>query len=84
MRKMNGLAFLAAFKGIFMQPFLLWRFSEQHEFKKPNDDRALQLMTKCAQTVMQELKDIAIAYGQSDEYSFVFKKKSRWFKRRAR
>ncbi|NXQ79214.1 THG1 guanylyltransferase, partial [Nyctibius grandis] len=59
------------------------RFSEQHEFKKPNDDRALQLMTKCAQTVMQELEDIAIAYGQSDEYSFVFKKKSRWFKRRA-
>ncbi|NXW43056.1 THG1 guanylyltransferase, partial [Nyctiprogne leucopyga] len=59
------------------------RFAEQHEFKKPNDDRALQLMTKCAQTVMQELEDIAIAYGQSDEYSFVFKKKSRWFKRRA-
>ncbi|XP_010577298.1 PREDICTED: probable tRNA(His) guanylyltransferase [Haliaeetus leucocephalus] len=59
------------------------RFSEQHEFKKPNDDRALHLMTKCAQTVMQELEDIAIAYGQSDEYSFVFKKKSRWFKRRA-
>uniref|UniRef100_A0A8C0HKE1 Probable tRNA(His) guanylyltransferase n=2 Tax=Accipitrinae TaxID=8955 RepID=A0A8C0HKE1_9AVES len=58
-------------------------FSEQHEFKKPNDDRALHLMTKCAQTVMQELEDIAIAYGQSDEYSFVFKKKSRWFKRRA-
>ncbi|XP_061312787.1 probable tRNA(His) guanylyltransferase isoform X1 [Pezoporus flaviventris] len=59
------------------------RFSEQHEFKKPNDDRALHLMTKCAQTVMEELEDIAIAYGQSDEYSFVFKKKSKWFKRRA-
>ncbi|NWJ09643.1 THG1 guanylyltransferase, partial [Crypturellus undulatus] len=59
------------------------RFAEQHEFKKPNDDRALHLMTKCAETVMQELEDIAIAYGQSDEYSFVFKKKSKWFKRRA-
>ncbi|XP_060621536.2 probable tRNA(His) guanylyltransferase isoform X1 [Anolis sagrei] len=59
------------------------RFAEQHDFKKPNDDRALQLMNKCAQTVMQELEDIVIAYGQSDEFSFVFKKKSNWFKRRA-
>ncbi|CAI5766839.1 probable tRNA(His) guanylyltransferase isoform X1 [Podarcis lilfordi] len=59
------------------------RFAEQHGFKKPNDDRALNLMNKSAQTVMQELEDIVIAYGQSDEYSFVFKKKSNWFKRRA-
>ncbi|KAM9129452.1 putative tRNA(His) guanylyltransferase isoform 3-T3 [Pangshura tecta] len=59
------------------------RFAEQHGFSKPNDDRALHLMTKCAQTVMQELEDIVMAYGQSDEYSFVFKKKSNWFKRRA-
>ncbi|XP_032656351.1 putative tRNA(His) guanylyltransferase isoform X5 [Chelonoidis abingdonii] len=58
-------------------------FAEQHGFSKPNDDRALHLMTKCAQTVMQELEDIVMAYGQSDEYSFVFKKKSNWFKRRA-
>nr|XP_045008376.1 probable tRNA(His) guanylyltransferase isoform X2 [Jaculus jaculus] len=40
-------------------------------------------MTKCAQRVMEELEDIVIAYGQSDEYSFVFKRKSNWFKRRA-
>ncbi|XP_042300067.1 probable tRNA(His) guanylyltransferase, partial [Sceloporus undulatus] len=59
------------------------RFAEQHGFRKPNDDRALQLMNKCGQTVMQELEDIVIAYGQSDEFSFVFKKKSNWFKRRA-
>uniref|UniRef100_A0A8C9FL68 Probable tRNA(His) guanylyltransferase n=1 Tax=Pavo cristatus TaxID=9049 RepID=A0A8C9FL68_PAVCR len=67
----------------FHQHLPLTSFADQHEFKKPNDDRALHLMTKCAQTVMQELEDIAIAYGQSDEYSFVFKKKSKWFKRRA-
>ncbi|XP_036170470.1 probable tRNA(His) guanylyltransferase isoform X2 [Myotis myotis] len=59
------------------------RFSEKHSFAKPNDIRALHLMTKCAQTVMEELEDIVIAYGQSDEYSFVFKRKSNWFKRRA-
>lgn len=28
---------------------------------------------------MNELEDIVIAYGQSDEYSFVFKRKSNWF-----
>ncbi|XP_057631211.1 probable tRNA(His) guanylyltransferase isoform X1 [Chionomys nivalis] len=59
------------------------RFAEKHNFVKPNDSRALQLMTKCAQTVMEELEDIVIAYGQSDEYSFVFRRKSNWFKRRA-
>uniref|UniRef100_A0A8C6QYJ4 tRNA(His) guanylyltransferase n=1 Tax=Nannospalax galili TaxID=1026970 RepID=A0A8C6QYJ4_NANGA len=59
------------------------RFAEKHHFTKPNDKRALHLMTKCAQTVMEELEDIVIAYGQSDEYSFVFRRKSNWFKRRA-
>ncbi|XP_004697170.2 probable tRNA(His) guanylyltransferase [Echinops telfairi] len=59
------------------------RFADKHNFAKPNDSRALHLMTKCAQTVMEELEDIVIAYGQSDEYSFVFKRKSNWFKRRA-
>ncbi|XP_013364273.1 PREDICTED: probable tRNA(His) guanylyltransferase isoform X2 [Chinchilla lanigera] len=58
-------------------------FAEKHNFAKPNDSRALHLMTKSAQTVMEELEDIVIAYGQSDEYSFVFKPKSNWFKRRA-
>ncbi|XP_073477273.1 probable tRNA(His) guanylyltransferase isoform X2 [Aquarana catesbeiana] len=60
------------------------RFSEQHNFAKPNDIRSLQLMNRCAQNVMEELKDICLAYGQSDEYSFVFHKKSNWYKRRAR
>ncbi|XP_077324533.1 putative tRNA(His) guanylyltransferase [Lithobates pipiens] len=59
------------------------RFSEQHNFVKPNDIRSLQLMNRCAQNVMEELKDICLAYGQSDEYSFVFHKKSNWYKRRA-
>ncbi|XP_064422940.1 probable tRNA(His) guanylyltransferase isoform X2 [Latimeria chalumnae] len=40
-------------------------------------------MSRCAQTVMEELEDIMLCYGQSDEYSFVFKKTSNWFKRRA-
>ena len=44
------------------------RFSDGHGFEKPNDLRALQLMNKCAETVMKEFTDILIAYGQSDEY----------------
>lgn len=61
-----------------------FRFAEQHKFTKPNDDRALGLMTRSARSVMGELEDLVIAYGQSDEFSFVFKRTSTLFKRRAR
>lgn len=61
-----------------------FRFAEQHKFTKPNDNRALGLMTQSARSVMGELEDIVIAYGQSDEFSFVFKRTSTLFKRRAR
>ena len=50
---------------------LSFRFSDEHGFEKPNDLRALQLMNKCAETVMKEFTDIVIAYGQSDEYRWV-------------
>lgn len=59
------------------------KFAEQHKFTKPNDNRALGLMARSARSVMEELEDIAIAYGQSDEFSFVFKRTTTWFKRRA-
>ncbi|KAK5865057.1 hypothetical protein PBY51_016252 [Eleginops maclovinus] len=59
------------------------KFTEQHKFTKPNDIRALGLMSRSARSVMEELEDIVIAYGQSDEFSFVFKRTSTWFKRRA-
>lgn len=59
------------------------RFSEVHHFVKPNDDRALQLMSRAAQYVMEEFKDIILCYGQSDEYSFVFKKNTQLYCRRA-
>uniref|UniRef100_A0A3Q2QEU7 Probable tRNA(His) guanylyltransferase n=1 Tax=Fundulus heteroclitus TaxID=8078 RepID=A0A3Q2QEU7_FUNHE len=60
------------------------KFAEQHRFAKPNDDRALGLMSRSARSVMEELEDVVVAYGQSDEFSFVFKRTSTWFKRRAR
>lgn len=49
------------------------RFSDTHAFEKPNDVRALELMDKAASTVMEEYKDVVMAFGESDEYRFVAK-----------
>ncbi|KAL0722086.1 hypothetical protein Bca4012_036685 [Brassica carinata] len=59
------------------------RFSQVHEFEKPNDEAALNLMNSCSSAVLEEFPDIIFAYGYSDEYSFVFKKTSRFYQRRA-
>lgn len=59
------------------------RFCDMHGFEKPNDSRALELMNKCATAVMEEYHDICLAYGQSDEYSFVFRKDTKFYNRRA-
>lgn len=59
------------------------RFSEIHEFVKPNDDRALNLMNSCAVAVLEEFTpDIVFAYGVSDEYSFILKKSTNLYHRR--
>ncbi|KAM7349205.1 tRNA-histidine guanylyltransferase [Cochliomyia hominivorax] len=58
------------------------KFSKIHDFDKPNDVNALNLMNNAAQTVMEEFRDIIISYGQSDEYSFVFRKETNVFNRR--
>ncbi|XP_041917676.1 probable tRNA(His) guanylyltransferase isoform X1 [Alosa sapidissima] len=59
------------------------KFCDQHAFVKPNDERALALMRRSAECVMEQLEDVCVAYGQSDEFSFVFKRSTHWFKRRA-
>lgn len=59
------------------------RFSEAHGFTKPNDVKALNLMNACAEHVMNEFNDIVITYGQSDEYSFVFRRKTDLYGRRS-
>ncbi|KAG5899780.1 hypothetical protein JTB14_006115 [Gonioctena quinquepunctata] len=58
------------------------KFSAKHNFEKPNDQRALWLMNKAATTVLREYKDISIAYGHSDEYSFVLRKDTTLYNRR--
>jgi tRNA(His) guanylyltransferase len=55
----------------------------KYAFEKPNDRRALDLMNTAAKAVVTELPDITIAYGVSDEYSFVFHKACTLFERRA-
>ncbi|XP_059642588.1 tRNA(His) guanylyltransferase 2-like [Cornus florida] len=59
------------------------RFSEIHDFEKPNDEKALNLMNSCATAVLEEYPDVVFSYGFSDEYSFVFKKESKFYQRRA-
>ncbi|CAD6441980.1 2bce7a3b-ae97-47a5-8157-f59ad4ff6d14 [Sclerotinia trifoliorum] len=59
------------------------KFSDKYAFEKPNDRRALDLMNAAAKAVMMELPDIIIAYGISDEYSFVFHKSCVLFERRS-
>ncbi|XP_034943148.1 probable tRNA(His) guanylyltransferase [Chelonus insularis] len=58
------------------------KFCDTHKFSKPNDLRALGLMNAAASAVMKEFKEIVLAFGQSDEYSFVFKKETESFNRR--
>ncbi|KAK7253002.1 hypothetical protein RIF29_37364 [Crotalaria pallida] len=60
------------------------RFSEIHEFVKPNDERALKLMNSCTLAVFEEFpQDIVFAYGVSDEYSFILKRTTDLYQRRA-
>ncbi|XP_047544844.1 probable tRNA(His) guanylyltransferase [Vanessa atalanta] len=59
------------------------KFSEDHNFKKPNDIRALKLMNYAAFKVLHEFNDVLMAFGQSDEYSFILRKTCFLYKRRA-
>jgi len=47
------------------------KFSAKYGFEKPNDRRALSLMNAAAQGVFNEVQDVVVGYGQSDEYRCV-------------
>jgi tRNA(His) guanylyltransferase len=59
------------------------KFTDVHGFEKPNDLRCLSLMNFAASIVIREFNEIIIAYGQSDEYSFVFHKSADVYNRRS-
>lgn len=44
------------------------RFTDAHDFAKPNDERGLKLMDHAAMDLMREYKDVVLAFGESDEY----------------
>lgn len=58
-------------------------FTTLHSFSKPNDPGALKLMNLAAQTVLRRFPDVVMAYGQSDEYSFLLRRDSDLFSRRS-
>ncbi|KAF1943541.1 Thg1-domain-containing protein [Clathrospora elynae] len=59
------------------------KLTTKYEFVKPNDRNGLNLMNAAAEAVMKELPDLVLAYGNSDEFSFVFHKDCALFERRA-
>ena len=67
-----------------MSGLFTFRFTQAHGFAKPNDERGLMLMSRAAECVLSENKDIILAYGQSDEYSFIFKRNTNSYDRRNR
>lgn len=58
------------------------KFTDLHKFEKPNDLKALEVMNVAATYVMQGFNEMILAYGQSDEYSFLFVKEAQCFERR--
>ncbi|CAI7826565.1 unnamed protein product [Closterium sp. NIES-54] len=59
------------------------KFVTEHAFEKPNDERGLRLMNDAATAVMAQVPDIVLAYGVSDEFSFVIRRDSNLYERRA-
>jgi tRNA(His) guanylyltransferase len=59
------------------------KLCKKYDFEKPNDKRGIDLMNAAATEVVRGLVDIVLAYGQSDEFSFVFHESTTLFDRRA-
>ncbi|GAB5591548.1 tRNA-His guanylyltransferase [Umbelopsis nana] len=57
-------------------------FTDMHYFEKPNDLNGIGLMNKAALEVAKNIKEIILAYGQSDEYSFVLPPSTTLYSRR--
>lgn len=59
------------------------RLTSAHQLHKPNDQRHINLMNKCAGDLYEAYKSNLIAtYGFSDEFSFILDKKSEFLKRK--
>lgn len=58
------------------------KFSKFYNFEKPNDMTALEVMNTAAYNLMNQFGDVILAYGDSDEYSFLLKKDCEIYERR--
>ena len=58
------------------------KFTTINGFAKPNDRKALDLMNIAANEVCKKFKDIFLAYGQSDEFSFMLGRDTDLYNRR--
>jgi tRNAHis guanylyltransferase len=63
-----GILYCAALGLRPLTDFFWQSFTDMHKFEKPNDLRAIHLMNMAALEVVRNIRDIIIAYGQSDEY----------------
>lgn len=58
------------------------RFTTEHNFFKPNDQRGLDLLSIAARDVMKEFGDVILGYGYSDEFSLLLHRDTTLYKRR--
>ena len=58
------------------------KFTDAHQYKKPNEIHGIKLMVLAGLSVMESFSEIFLAYGQSDEFSFAFKKNTKLYNRR--
>ena len=59
------------------------KFTESHQYEKPNDIRGIRLMMLAGLKVMNTYSEIFMGYGESDEFSFVFSRKAKLYNRRS-
>lgn len=57
-------------------------FCKTHQLEKPNDIHCINTMNAAARQTCLKFTNIVLAYGQSDEYSFVISPESQFFNRR--
>ena len=58
------------------------KFTDAHQYKKPNEIQGIKIMALAGLSVMESFPEIFLGYGQSDEFSFAFKKNARLYNRR--
>ena len=58
------------------------KFTDAHGYKKPNEIKGIKVMALAGLSVMESFPEMFLGYGQSDEFSFAFKKNARLYNRR--